>query len=165
MGQHPSNSDYITPIKTSDASPAALAGSVPAGYPAGSARGFYTLTSGTTYVFIVGGKDCPVSSAHFEWDGAIAITSLTVEDCNAKPEEVTDTMTVGASWVDEDPSTAFVGTKGGVATVTNGVVATAAGAVGGCMFHLADTGAKRTRFTLVVGATGGIVRCSTHGKN
>jgi len=165
MGQHPSNTDYITPIKTSDGSPAALAGSVPAGYPAGSpSRGFYTLASGQIYVFLLGGKDCPVHSAHFEWDAAIILTTLTVEDCNANPTETADTATHGASWVDEDPTTAFVGFKGAGTTVTNGVVAVAGGAIGGCMFHIADTGAKRTRITAVVGGTGGIIRCSTFGK-
>lgn len=144
---------YITPLK-SDGTEAVAAG----------ARGSFTLTSGTTYLFMLGGPDAPIVSAHFIWDAAIILTSLTVEDSNFSESEVSNFSTTAAEWIDEDPSTAFVGTVGAGVTVTNGVVAVAGGAAGGCMFHVADTGAYRTRVRVVVGGTGGVMRACSFGK-
>lgn len=49
--------------------------------------------------------------------------------------------------------------------LTSGVVAAAGTGVGGAMWHISDTGAKRTMLSVVVGATGGALRVSAHGKD
>jgi hypothetical protein len=112
--------------------------------------------------------DAEMVSAHLVYDAAIILTSVTVETCDFPPEMVTDyadgatgTATAGY-WIDEDPSTAFVGTRGG--TVTNGVLAVAGGAQGGARWNVADNAARRTRLRVVVGATGGEVSCAAWGK-
>lgn len=144
---------YVTPIKSDGTEAVAAEG-----------RGKYTLTAGATYVFMLGGPDASVQSAHFIWDSSIIITSLTVEDCDMPHTDVLDYSTTAAEWIDEDPTTAFVGVVGAGVSQTNGVVAATGGAAGGCMFHIADTGAYRTRIKVVVAGTGGVVRCGTHGK-
>lgn len=162
MGRHPSNKGYLTPKKQTDATDAPASGSVPAAYPSTSSRGWFTLAAGT-WLIPLGGQDCPIHSAHCQWDANFVATGITVEDCDAEPADVSDVSVFAGDWIDEDPSTAFVGTVGAGVTVTNGVVAVAGGAAGGCMFHIADTGARRTRLRVVVG-TQGIFRCSSWGK-
>lgn len=156
MARHPSNTQYVQPIKSDGT------------YQTESAtefgRGAYTLSSGTTYYYPIGGADSPVTSAHVQWDAAIVITSITIEDCNMQPADVTDYSATAGEWIDEDPSTAFVGTVGSGASVTNGVVANSGGAAGGCMFHVADNGARRIRLKVVVAGTGGELRVSAWGK-
>ena len=152
--RHPISTSYITPIKSDGTEQVASASEF--------GRGTFTLAAGT-YYYPLGGQDSPVQSCHFQWDATIAITSITVEDCNMPESEVPNYSTVAGAWIDEDPSTAFVGTVGAGTTVTNGVVAHTAGAAGGCMFHIADTGARRTRLAVVVG-TEGDIRCSAWGK-
>lgn len=144
---------YVTPIKTSDGTS-----------PDVVDDGRYTLTSSTTYVWPLGGADGTRVSAHVQWDAAIVITSITVEDSNFPEVDVSNYSTTAADWIDEDPTTAFVGVVGAGVTVTNGVVAVAGGAAGGAMFHVVDTGAKRTRLTMVVAGTGGKVRVAEWAK-
>lgn len=127
--------------------------------------GAFTLLANTTYYYVIGSKDASRISAHFRWDATIVITSMTVEDCDFPPSAVTDYASgANGEWIDEDPSTAFVGTRGAGVTVTNGVVAVAGGAAGGCRFNVTEQAARRTRIAVVVGATGGEVVCSTWGK-
>jgi hypothetical protein len=146
---------YVAPIDSAGAAPVAA---VP------GPRGQFTLSSGTTYLYILTAADPTRISAHVQWDAAVVITSITFEDTNVMRDEVSDFSTTNGDWIDEDPSTAFVGTQGAGVTVTNGVVAVAGGAVGGCMFHVADHGAARARLRVVVGGTGGVVRVATHDK-
>ncbi len=157
MGRSPTSSSFITPIKSD--------GVVQTESATEFGRGSFTLALSTTYYYPIGGTDCPVQSVHCHWDASIVITSITVEDCNMPPAEVSDYVaSTGGLWIDEDPTTAFVGTKGAGVTPTNGVVAVTGGALGGCMFHIADTGARRTRLAVVVGATGGEMRVAAWGK-
>lgn len=127
-------------------------------------RGTYTLASGTTYFYQLNGGNSPLLSAHLQWDAAIVLTSVTVEDCNFGTDEVALHSDNAGEWIDEDPASAFVGTDGAGVTVTAGVIAVAGGAVGGAMIHVADTGARRTRLKVVVGGTGGELRVATWGK-
>ncbi len=145
---------YVTPLLTDDGSEA-----VPAG-----ARGKFTLTALKTYVFVLGGSEAPRHSAHIEWDAAIVITSINVEDCNADKSEVSDYSTTNGAWITENPPDAYIPVEGAGASVLAATVAVTGGAVGGCMFHLEGTAARRTRITMVVGATGGVARVSAHGK-
>lgn len=132
--------------------------------------GTFTLEALATYYFPIPCADASVISAHLGWPGsALVITSATVEDCNL-PEGSTSggvtayDATVG-NWIDEDPTTAFVGVSGTNVTQSNGVVAASGDASGGgAMFHIADSGARRTRIKVVVGATGGDIFCACHGK-
>lgn len=128
-------------------------------------HGKYTLVAGTTYVYPLGGPDAPFLSAHVQWDAAIIITSITVEDTNFGKADVTNFSTTAGDWINENPSTAFVGFVGAGVTVTNGVIAVIGGAAGGCMFHVAETGAIRSRLRVAVGATGGALRVGSHGKD
>jgi hypothetical protein len=127
-------------------------------------RGSFTLASGATYFYPIGGQDCPVVSAHCQWDAAIVLTSITVEDCNFPESEVDSWDDAAGEWIDEDPSAAFVGSDGAGVTVTAGVVDVSGGAQGGCMFHVSSNGARRTRLKVVVGGTGGEMRVAAWGK-
>lgn len=156
MGRRNISTSYITPIKSD--------GTTQVESAAEFGRGSFTLASGTTYFYPVGGQDAPILSVHVQWDAQIIITSLTIEDCNFPDSDVDWYDDAAGEWIDEDPSSAFVGTDSGGATVTNGVVAVAGGSQGGCMFHLADTGARRTRLKVVVAGTGGELRVASWGK-
>ncbi len=128
-------------------------------------RGYYTLEATKTYVYEIGGPDAAYLSTSFAWDAGIVITSITAEDCDWPAVDVPPFATANTDWFDEDPAAAFVATKGAGVTVTAGVVAVAGGAVGGCRYNIGQTGALRTRFIVVVGATGGKLRVAAHGKN
>ncbi len=127
-------------------------------------KGAVSLLNGVTYFFPLGGQDASVISAHVRWDSSIVITSITIEDCNESADEVSLYADAAGEWIDEDPSTAFVGSDGAGTTVMNGVVGVAGGAQGGCMFHMDGTGARRTRLKVVVGATGGDMKVSPWAK-
>lgn len=146
-------SGYVVPIK-SDGTEAVGAG-----------RGLFTLTAGATYYLPLGGADASIISAHLAWTGsALVITSATVEDCNMPHGDVLDYTDEVGEWIDENPTTAFVGVDGTGVSQTNGVVAATGDAGGGgCLFHV-TSGARRTRIKVVVGATGGTIRCGVHGK-
>lgn len=153
--RHPISTAFITPIKSD--------GTLQVESAAEFGRGAFTLTNGVTYYFPVGGQDSKIVAIHLQHDAAIAITSATVEDCCMPPGDVTDYSTSAGEWIDEDPSTAFVGIVGATTTATNGVVAVVAGNIGGAMWHV-TTGARRTRLKVVVGGTGGEVRVASWSK-
>ena len=130
-----------------------------------SGRGVFTLAAGTTYHFVIGGNDAPFVGVHLTgYDAAMILTSATIRDCIHGELDVPNHSVVAGEWPPEDPTTAFVSTEGAGWVDTNGVVAVAGGAVGGALWHVAETAAFRTRLTVVVGATGGRVRVSGHGK-
>lgn len=135
--------------------------------------GCYTLASGTTYYFPLNAfESADKLAVHLIHDASIVITSATIEDSNLPPPTAIDGATVGVQtswfessaagrWIDEDPSTAFVGTKGAATSATNGVVAVTGGTAGGAMWHFVDAASRRARLAVVVGGTGGevIVAC------
>lgn len=146
---------YVTPLKTDGTN---LANEAP--------RGSYALASGTTYYYILGGADAPFQSVHITgYTAGLVITSATIQDCNHDTLEVVDHSAVVGEWVNEDPTTAFVGVDGTGWSQTNGVVAASGGGVGGAIWHLGETGAIRTRLAVIVGGTGGILRVSCWGKD
>ncbi len=163
MGRRTTSTSFLAPFKSD--------GVLQAEADATFGRGAYTLTSATTYYFELGGKDGDIVSAHLQWDSAIILTSVTVQDSNM-PESTDNTSATGVTawsstagdWISENPSTAFVGVAGAGVSATSGVVAATGGAQGGCMFHVALTGARRSRIAIVVGGTGGSLRCSTWAK-
>lgn len=128
-----------------------------------TARGVYTLAAGT-YYFVLPIGQAQVCDVHLTHDAAMAITSATVETCSHGRSDVSDHSAVAGEWIDQDPTTAFVGTVGANATVTNGVLAVTAGAAGGASWQMSGVGADRMRLKVVV-ATGGEMRLSFVGKD
>lgn len=132
-------------------------------------RGSYALAANTTYFYPLGGIDHLIESAQVQWDNATILT-IAIEDSNFDHNEVPDDSELPGDWLKEDPSTAYVsttspdGTTGG-AMVTNATIAVAGGTAGGAMYHLGNTGARRTRIRIDVGATGGVVRVGANGKD
>lgn len=129
-------------------------------------RGIYTLLASTTYLFILGGADAPFSSIQLTgYTAGLVITSATIQDTNHHDVEVPDTSVVVGEWMNEDPTTAFVSTDGTGWSATNGVAAASGAGVGGALWHFAENGSARIRLSVVVGGTGGNIRCSGHGKD
>lgn len=150
---------YLVPIKSDGTYPAAA----PSTDATVTGDGVYTLAAGT-YLYSIYNDDSSMVAFHIQWDADAALTSVTVEDTCFPESEVTDyDIAQAGAWIDEDPTTAFVGTVSSGTTVSNGVVAHTAGAVGGAMFHISNTGALRTRLKVVCG-TGGQVRVAAWGK-
>lgn len=156
MARHPTSTSFVTPFVSTGTEQVQSATEF--------GRGSFTLLTGVTYFYPIGGQDTPTLSAHIQWDAAIVITSITIEDCNMPESEVHWYSDNAGEWIDEDPSTAFVGSDGAGVTVTNGVVAVAGGAAGGAMIHMDGNGARRTRLKVVVGGTGGEVRVASWAK-
>lgn len=129
-------------------------------------HGVCTLAAGQTYYYVLGGIDASFISAHLTGiDPGLIITSATVQDCNHADNDVSNFSTTVGDWSPEKPSTAYVSTDGTGWTASNGQVAVAGGSVGCAFWHLAEDAAARTRIAVVVGATGGKVRMSGHGKD
>ncbi len=121
-----------------------------------------TLASGTVYYVPIGGDAALVSSFHLQWDAAIILT-VTIEDSNNP--DVTLYSTTAGEWVQQNPSSAYVGGDGaGGMTVTNWTAVIAGGTAGGGMWHFGNSGAARTRMKLSVGSTGGVIKTTTHAK-
>jgi hypothetical protein len=143
---------YLTPIK-SDGTPA-----VPAGR-----RGFYTLTAATYYVE-VNMQSAPVGSLHLQSNAAL-IGSATLESTDADEQDAPVTYaTDDGTWVQQNPSTAYVPTDGTGYSVSSLTITIAGGGSGGgCEISLADVGPCRLRLALVI-STGGTFRVAHSGK-
>lgn len=144
-----------------------------------------TLASGTTYYFPLGAQrssvpaETPLVTAQLRWD-ASAILTITVETTvfpstpqgadPRGPVQISDYHDESATpgyWQQQNPpSGTYVPAKGlgGAGTVVSLTVTVSGGAAGGCEFDLSDLGARRVRIKVVVGGTGGVVRCGVHGK-
>ena len=130
-------------------------------------HGRYTLSANTLYYAILGGINAPFESAHLTgYTAGLVLTSVTVQDCNHEVGDVSNVSAVVGEWIDEKPTTAYVGTNGtGWAASSVGVVSAAGTGVGGAMFIVGATASARTRLAIQVGATGGVLVVSTHGKD
>ena len=158
MGRRSNSNSYITPVSSAGAEQVQSA--VEFG------RGAFTLVALTTYYYPLDGADSVVLSAHAHWDASIIITSMRIEDCNMAESEVSAfAASTGGLWLTENPSTAYIAVAGAGVSATSATVAATGGAVGGAMFHVGNTGAKRHRLAVVVGATGGEMRVATWGKD
>lgn len=144
---------YVVPLLTDDGSEAVAAGE----------RGKYTLAANKTYVCPLGGIGAPTQSVQITGDAAVILT-LTIEECNADVSEISDTYTAADGWTKDNGSAGVTSGAGTGWTPTARTVAVAGGNVGSAMFQLPDRGAARTRLTIVVGGTGGVVRVGAHGK-
>jgi hypothetical protein len=150
------NSRYLVPIDVAD-------GSSPTEAP----HGTYTLTSGHTYVYILPTKDTAFTSIDLQGlDAALAFTSATVQDTNHPGSvnggptagDLPDTDTAVGGWKNERPTNGYVavdGTGWSVGTAATACVVASTGAgVGGALWHIAETGAARTRLIVVCTGTG-----------
>ncbi|MGN6107227.1 MAG: hypothetical protein ACTHU0_19120 [Kofleriaceae bacterium] len=127
-------------------------------------RGRYRLAATTTYFFPLGGGDAPFQSFQIEGDAA-AILTISVDDSNIMEAEAPWHSQAPGHWLQENPAGAYVALDG-VGWTSNDLVISASGTgVGGAMVHLGNSGACRTRLRVAVGATGGAVRVSCHGKD
>lgn len=140
-----------------------------------------TLTNAVRYVFPFGADRAPVPSAahivgvQLRWDNAIAFTA-TIEECNfpalwpsdnaqGVPDVTDHALTPVGNWIPVKPPDADVQvTGGGTYTVATGVIAVTAGQQGGCTINLSLWGGRRGRVNILVGGTGGVVRCAVNGK-
>lgn len=148
---------YITPVDSTGAAPV----------PANSVgQGAYTLLANTTYHFALGGSDAPYQSFHLTgYTAGAVVTSATIKDCNHDRDDVTDYDATAGHWPSETPPDAYVAVDGtGWSMSSAGVVAAAGTGIGGALWHIAPTGAGRTRATVVMGGTGGVFRGSAAGK-
>lgn len=155
MGRQ-TTSAYVTPVKSDGVLQTA------SGTEFG--RGSFTLVAGTTYYFPVRGADSPVMSIHAQWDAAIVLTTLTVEDCNMDESEVSNYADAAGDWFKKSTTTMFVNVEGAGVSNTSGVVDATGGALGGAFWNISSNGARRTRVAVVVGATGGELRLGHWGK-
>jgi hypothetical protein len=158
---------YLVPIDTADGTSPAEAGG----------HGIYTLTTGHTYAYILPTSDTPFTSIDLTgYDAALAFTSATVQDTNhpgsttaSGPNggDVPDTSVVVGEWKNERPTNGYVAADGTGWSVGSGatacVVASTGAGVGGAFWHIAETGAYRTRLLLVCSGTGK-ARLSAAGK-
>ena len=127
--------------------------------PAG--RNGVTLANNATFYVGFGVEGALIQSVHLQWDAALILTAVTVEDSN-NPDAAITSSTAG-EWIQEDPATAYVGGLGNL-TVTNLTLAVAGGAAGGAMIHLGNLGSLRQRLKLVVGGTGGVIKITGHAR-
>lgn len=119
------------------------------------------LTVGTFFVAIAS-DTALLSGCTVQWDATLAMT-ITVEDtCN--PDVAVNSNVAGDGWVQENPSTAYVGGTGsGGLSVVNLTLTIAGGTAGGAGINLGNSGMLRTRLRVVV-TTGGRAVFSGHGK-
>ena len=159
------NRRYLIPIDTADGTS-----------PTEVQHGRYTLTANHTYVYILPSHDTPFTSIDLTcYSATMVITSATIQDTNhsgtataGTSPDVSDTSVVVGEWKNERPTNGYVaadGTGWSVGTGATACVVAASGAgVGGALWHIAETGAFRTRLIVVVGGTGGDLRVSGAGK-
>ncbi len=155
------NRTYITPVKSDGALEEPDGGET----TFVTNRGVFTLASGTTYYFPLPIGGTTIGDVHITHDAAIILTSAKIETCSHSPTDVSDYSSVAGEWIDQDPSTAFVGTVGSATSATNGVVAVTGGTAGGADWQISGLGAARARLAVVVAGTGGEVRVSFCGKD
>jgi len=168
MGRRTASTSFLTPIKADGVT------EVEDGTELG--RGAYTLAALTTYYFPFGGADSLVASVQLQGDAPIVITSATVQNTNfpGPPQgpppsaggagDVTDYDATVGVWVNKDQPSTSVEVDGIGWSATSSVLAVVGGNVGGAVWHVTNTGARRHRLEVVVGATGGEVRVATWGK-
>lgn len=142
---------YLQPIK-SDGTPASASGRA----------GFYTLAVATYYVEI-NMQSATVGSLHLQWDSAL-IGTITLESTDSEPVDAPVTYsTADGTWIQQNPSTAYVPITGTGASVSNVTITLAGGGDGGCEINLSDVAPCRLRLALEI-TTGGTFRCTHSGK-
>ena len=152
------NSRLLAPIDAADGST-----------PAEESHGVYALVATHTYVYLCPTKDTSFTSIDLQGiDAALVITSATIQDTNRPEQDLGNRDTTVGGWKNERPTNGYVAVDGTGWSVGSGatacVVAATGGNLGGALWHIAETGAARTRLIVVVGATGGKACVSAAGK-
>jgi hypothetical protein len=152
---------YITPIKSDGTLAVESAGDTAFG--AQNNRGVFTLAAATYFVPIPA-ADALIASLHTQGDATIAITSVTIEETNLAPSDVSDYSDVTGEWFAVDAARIVSGVEGTGWTATSDVIANTAGNQGGGFQNVTDLGARRMRAKVVVG-TGGQARFAAWAKD
>lgn len=137
-----------------------------------------TLANSTTYYLALGSARAPMPAetslvaVHMKWAAAVAAT-ITVETCNFPrhansaiglgPDDVLDYSGTAGDWIQENPTTGYIGVVGASNSATNLTLTAGGAAAGGATIHLGNLGTRRCRIKIVV-TTGGLMRLSVHGK-
>jgi hypothetical protein len=153
------NPSYLTPIKSDGTEAVASGGDTALGT---SNKGVFTLEVATYYVPIPS-ADSLYASLQTQGDATIALTSVTIQECNVAPHEVTDYSDNAGEWFNVDAARITSDKAGTGWTNTADVIGNAAGNAGGGIQNVVDCGARRMRAKVVVG-TGGQARFSWWGK-
>lgn len=133
-----------------------------------------------TYYFPLGSNsamtpaETTLVAIHAAWSATLAAT-FTVESCNfptnnGNPKanqgavDVSDFDQVAGNWIQENPTTAYVGVVGAGNTATNATVVAGGTNAGGAMFHVGNLGSQRLRLKVIVTVQGQL-RVNVHGKD
>ena len=142
-----------------------------------SAPGVGCTLGVNTYYFAVGGMLAPTPSqtsivaVQLKWDANVVAT-ITVEETNfpqfigggiSGPPDVTDYDSATGNWVNDNPTTAYLPNTVTGVSVSNATVTVAGGTAGSAIWHIGNLGTRRVRMKIVL-TTGGVVRCTVHGK-
>lgn len=156
MGRRSPTNSFLTPIKSDGTLP------VPAtdfGVPGDKQRGVFTLTALTTYYVPLPAEDAWLLSLLSQWDAAMIITSITIEETDLPEDLATWYSASTGLWFATDAAkitSAFNGA--GTTTNTNDVIAHTVAGAGAAIQNIQDTAVRRHRAVVVVGATGGEAR-------
>jgi hypothetical protein len=135
-------------------------------------NGNLSLSAATWYLVLGGTSDALLESLHMKWSTAFAAT-ITFETCNfprykggagSGTSDVTDHSTVAGNWIQENPSTAYVGVVGTGNSATALTITAGGTNAGGATVHLGNLGTRRLRAQLVV-SNAGTIRANAHGKD
>lgn len=137
-----------------------------------------TLANSTTYYLPLGSARAPMPAetalvaVHMKWAAAVAAV-ITVETCNFPrhansaigqgPDDTLDYSAVAGDWIQENPTTGYIGVVGSGNSATSLTLTAGGSAAGGATIHLGNIGTRRCRIKLVV-TTGGLMRLGVHGK-
>lgn len=136
-------------------------------------NGDVTLPVGSYVFMLTGTKDVPLQSVHIMTDATIALSAGYIETCNLprntmktgtpRPDQVTDYSTTVGHWIKENPTSAYVASTGTGWTIAFASITTKTAGAGGCMYHIGNMGAGRSRLFVTV-STQGKMRVAGYGK-
>lgn len=115
-----------------------------------------------TAFYGVGGDMSLVQHVHIQWDAAF-VGTFTFESSDFPEIDVTVAGAAGA-WIQENPTTAYVGiSPAGAGTPTNATIVVAGGTAGGASINIGNLGSMKLRVKVVC-TTQGVIRIRSHGK-
>ena len=160
MGRQSTSTSFVTPYSAADTSPAAGSD---AAFGA-NCRGVFTLVTGVTYYYDLGGADAKLIHLMMQGDAAIVITSATLEETDLSMTEAPLCSDVSGQWFAAHADRITSIAEGTGWAVTSDVGSTSGGTQGGFAMNVIDQAARRSRLKVVVGGTGGEARVNVWGK-
>jgi len=110
----------------------------------------------------VGGDASMIQHVHIKW-GSTFIGSITFES-SSFPELIASSAGAAGDWIQENPSTAYIGiSPAGAGTPTNATIAVAGGTAGGASINIGNWGGWQLRVKVVC-TQAGTLRIRSHGK-